>query len=82
MYGLRLQSLASFAEGLGWVGCCFQLGWAMICLVVGLLPFGLMSGFFFVMFLVYFKLIFYVIPTCPPANEQLPKLVELVSYNP
>jgi hypothetical protein len=41
-----------------------------------------MSGICFVGFLVYSKLVFYVISICPPANEQLPKLMEIVSSNP
>jgi hypothetical protein len=41
-----------------------------------------MSDIWFVVFLVYSKLLFYVIATCPPANEQSLKLMEIVSSNP
>jgi hypothetical protein len=56
--------------------------WALIFLVNGPSPLGLMSDVCIVVFLVYFKHIFCVIPTCPPANDESPKLVELVSYKP
>ena len=62
-----------------WVFPC-SLVWALICLVVGLLPLGLMSCVCIVVFLVYFRYIFYVIPTCPPAKDKSPKLMKLVIY--
>ena len=43
-------------------------------------PLGLLSGLCFVVFFVYFKHIFHVIPTCPSVNGKSPKLVELFSY--
>ena len=46
--------------------------WALIFLVGGRSPLGLMSN----VFLVYFRHIFCVIPTYPPANDELLKLVE------
>ena len=33
-----------------------------------------------VAFLVYFRHIFHVIPTCPPAIVRSPKLMELINY--
>jgi hypothetical protein len=53
------------------------LFWALFCLVVCLLPLGLMSGVCTVVFLIHFRYIFYVIPTCPPANDESPKLMKL-----
>ena len=47
--------------------------WALICLVSGPSPLGLMSD----VFLVYLRDIFCVILTCPSANDESPKLVEL-----
>ena len=55
---------------------------ALIFLVVGLLPLWLMSGICIIVFLVNFRYISYVIPTCPPIKDQTPKLVELISYKP
>ena len=63
-----------------WVCPCSPLFWALFCLVVGLLPLGLMSGVCVVVFLFHFRYISCVIPTCPPANDESPKLVELISY--
>jgi hypothetical protein len=42
---------------------------ALILLVSGPSYLGLMLVICNVVFLVYFRLIFYVIPSCPPANE-------------
>ena len=53
--------------------------WALICLVVGLLPLGFMLGVCIVVFLVHFRYIFHIILTCPPTNDESPKLVESVS---
>jgi len=47
--------------------------WALICMVSGPSPLGLMSN----VFLVGFRHIFCVIPTYPPANNESPKLVEI-----
>ena len=63
-------------------GLVVHLFWALICLVVGLLPLWLMLGICIVVFLVYFRYISCVIPTCPPAKDQTPKFVELISYKP
>ena len=63
-------------------GLVLYLFWALICLVVGLLPLWLMSGTYIVVFLVYFRYISCVIPTCPPIKDQTPKLVEMISYKP
>jgi hypothetical protein len=60
-------------------GLVLHLFWALICLVVGLLPLWLMSGICIVVFLVYFRYISCVILTCPLANDQTPKLVASVS---
>ena len=60
-------------------GLVLHLFWALIWLVVGLLPLWLMSGSCIVVFLVYFRYISCVIPTCPSAKDQTPKLVESVS---
>ena len=60
-------------------GLVLHLFWALICLVVGLLPLWLMSGTCIIVFLVYFRYISCVIPTCPSAKDQTPKLVESVS---
>ena len=38
-----------------------------------------MSGVYNVVFLVHCRYIFHVIPTCRPANDESPKLVESVS---
>jgi hypothetical protein len=56
--------------------------WVLICLVSEPSPLGLMSDVYIVVFLVYFRHIFYIILTCPPANDESLKLVELVSYKP
>jgi hypothetical protein len=45
-------------------------------------PFGLMPDVVLLCFFVYFKHVFCIIPTCPPVNDESPKLVELVSYKP
>jgi len=63
-------------------GLVLHLFWALICLVVGLYPLGLMSGICIVVFFVYFRYISCVILTCPPAKDQTLKLVELISYKP
>ena len=63
-------------------GLVLHLFWALICLVVGLLPLWLMLGICVVVFLVYFRYISCVILTCPPTKDQTPKLVELISYKP
>ena len=63
-------------------GLVLHLFWALICLVVGLLPLWLMLGICIVVFLVYFRYISCVIPTCPRAKDQIPKLVEFISYKP
>ena len=60
-------------------GLVLHLFWALICLLVGLLPLWLTLGICIVVFLVYFRYISCVIPTCPPAKDQTPKLVESVS---
>ena len=60
-------------------GLVLYLFWALICLVVGLLPLWLMSGTYIVVFLVYFRYISCVILTCPSTKYQIPKLVESVS---
>ena len=60
-------------------GLILHLFWALICLVVGLLPLWLMSGICIVVFVVYFSYISCVILTCPSAKDQTPKLVESVS---
>ena len=60
-------------------GFVLHLFWALLCLVVGLLPLWLMLGTSIVVFPVYFRYISYVIPTCPSAKDQTPKLVESVS---
>ena len=61
---------------------CFGLfappSWALICLVSGSSPLGLMSGVCFAKFFVYFWHISYVIPTSPPANGKSPRLVEFI----
>ena len=69
-------------DGLLWFWPCFSYAWALNCLVMSLLSFGLMSGIRFVMFLVYFKHFLYVIPTCPPINDESTKIVELFSCKP
>ena len=48
-------------------------------MVTGLLPLWLMSGICIVVFLVYFRYVFCVIPICPSAKYQTPKLVKSVS---
>ena len=65
-----------------WVCPCSPLFWALFFLVLGLFPLGLMSGVCIVVFLVHFRYICCVILTCPPTNDESPKLVELVSYKP
>jgi hypothetical protein len=82
VYGPRLQSLVPFGEGLYWVWPCSPCDWALICLVSGPSPLGLMSDVYIVVFLIYFRHIFYVILSCPPTNDESPKLVEFVSYKP
>ena len=74
MVVLRRVELVSLDFGL-----VLHLFWALICLVVGLVSLGLMSGIYFAKFLVHFRLILCVIPTCPPGNGKSPKLVELIS---
>ena len=64
MVVLRRVELVSLDFGL-----VLHLFWALICLVVGLVSLGLMSGIYFAKFLVYFRLILCAIPTCPLANE-------------
>ena len=63
---------------------CFVLfsppGWALICLVSGPSPLGLMSGVCVAMLFVYFWHVSYVIPTCPLANGKSPKLMEFINY--
>ena len=61
---------------LPWLWACLPLVLALIYLVVGLLPLGLMLGFCNVVFLVHFRYIFHVTPTCPPVIDESPKLVE------
>jgi hypothetical protein len=73
---------ATFGEGLYWVWSCSPCDWALICLVSGPSPLGLMSDVYIVVFLVFFRHIFYVILTCPPTNDESLKLVEFVSYKP
>ena len=63
-------------------GLVVHLFWALISLVVGLLPLLLMSGICIVVCLIYFRYISCVIPTCPRAKDQIPKLVEFISYKP
>ena len=63
-------------------GLFSPLNWALICLVSGPFAVGLMLDACIVVFLVYFRHIFCVILACPPANDESPKLVELVSYKP
>ena len=41
LFGPHLQCLAPFGEGLVCILSCFHPSWALICLVVGLLPLGL-----------------------------------------
>ena len=50
-------------------GLVLRLFWALICLVVGLVSLGLMSGIYFAKFLLHFRPILCAISTCPPANE-------------
>ena len=66
---------------LAWLdfGLVLDLLWALICLVVGLLPLWLMLGICIVVFLVYLRYVSCVIPICPSAKYQTPKLVENVS---
>ena len=45
----------------------------------GPVPLGFMLDVCIVVFLVHFRYIFHVIPTCPPANDESSKLVESVS---
>ena len=54
---------------LPWLWACLPLVLALSCLVVGLLPLGLMLDVYNVAFLVYFRLFSYVILTCPSANK-------------
>ena len=54
--------------------------WALICLVSGPSPLGLMPDVCLAMFFVYFWHVSCVIPTCPPTNGKSPKLVEFISY--
>jgi hypothetical protein len=63
-----------------WACSSFVLG--PVLLVNGLSPIGLMLGVYHVAFLAYNKVIFHIILTGPPANEQSPKLVEYVSIKP
>ena len=63
-------------------GLVLHLLWALICLVVGLLPLWLMLGICIVVFLVYIRYFSCVILTCPPGKDQTPKLMELISYKP
>jgi hypothetical protein len=49
-------------------GLVLHLFRALICLVVGLVSLGLMSGMYFVKFLVHFRPILCAIPTCPLAK--------------
>jgi hypothetical protein len=67
--GLGLWACSPYVLGPELLGC-------------GLSPIGLMSGVYNVAFLAYNKVIFHVIPICPPANEQSPKLVGYVSVKP
>jgi hypothetical protein len=74
VFSSALVDLAHSVYPWSWAG--LVLVWAPFPLVLGpkLLgsgpsPVGLMSGVYNVAFLVYFWLLFYVIPTCPPANE-------------
>ena len=53
-----------------------------ILLGSGLAPLGRMSGMCFVVFLVHFRHISCVIPTCPSVHGESPKLVEYVSVKP
>ena len=59
-------------------GLVLHLFWALICLVVGLLPLWLMSGICIVVFHVYFRYVSCEILTCPSAKDQTPKLMESV----
>jgi hypothetical protein len=52
-----------------WVCPCSPLFQDLILLVSGPSPLGFMSVVYNVVFLVYFRLIFYVILTCPPVNK-------------
>ena len=63
-------------------GLVLHLFWALICLVVGLLPLWLMSGICIIVFLVYFRYISCVILTCRYAKDQTPKLMESVVLKP
>jgi hypothetical protein len=68
--------LALFGACLLWVlGSFSPHDWALICLVSGPYPIGLMLD----VFLVYFERIFHVLHKCPPANGQTSKLVEFIS---
>jgi hypothetical protein len=60
-------------------GFVLHLFWALICLVVGLLPLWLTSGICIVVFLIYFRYFSCVISKCPPAKDQTSGLVEIVS---
>jgi hypothetical protein len=75
MYPWSWASLVSV-----WACPSFVLG--PVFLVNGLSPIGLMLGVYHVAFLAYSKVIFHIIPTGPPANEQSPKLMEYVSVKP
>ena len=62
------------------VDCVLGLGLVFLCLgpsLPGKWPFSIslfIQGIFLALFM--------YLHTCPPANEQSPKLVEFVSYNP
>ena len=59
-------------------GLVLHLFWALICLLVGLLPLLFTLGICIVVFLIYFRYISCVIPICP-AKDQTPTLVKSVS---
>ena len=48
---------------------CSPHVWPLIYLVTGILPLRLMLNIWVVVFLVHFRLIFYLIPTCVPVTE-------------
>ena len=78
---LGCPSLGSAAPNHFWlVGCVLGLGLVFLCLGPGLSGKWSFSISLFVLGI--FLALFMYLHTCPPANEQSPKLVEFVSYNP
>ena len=61
---------------------CLLLVWALFCLVVGLLPLGLMSGFGNVVFLVHFRYISMLFRHVLLQLTNHQNLCNLVSYKP